>query len=215
MFQKKIFYTFVHYYFENCNLYVKCGVNCFVNMNSDELTWINDCLNGDSSSYRKLVNKYQHFAYTLAVRITKSAEDAEEVTQDAFLKAYSSLAGFKGESKFSTWFYKIVLNLAMSKVRRRKPTHQNIDDLNLQTANDNESSRKAERTYYVEKAIRSLPEDEAVIVTLFYMEDQSLDEISNIVQLSLSNTKVKLFRARKKMAEMLKNELKEDLYSIL
>ncbi len=184
-------------------------------MNSDEITWINDCLNGDSYAYRKLVNKYQHFAYTLAVRITKSAEDAEEVTQDAFLKAYASLAGFKGESKFSTWFYKIVLNLAMSKVRRCKPTHQNIDDLNLQTVNDNDSSRKTERTYYVEKAIASLPEDEAIIVTLFYMEDQSLDEISNIVQLSLSNTKVKLFRARKKMAEMLKNELKEDLYTIL
>ncbi|MEI6123182.1 MAG: sigma-70 family RNA polymerase sigma factor [Bacteroidota bacterium] len=184
-------------------------------MNSDEHSWINACLNGDSAAYRMLVNKYQHMAFTLAVRITKNNEDAEEVTQDAFLKAYGSLSGFKGESKFSTWFYKIVLNLAMSKVRRRKPTHLPMDDLNLQIANDNESKQKTERTHYVEKAIRSLPEEDAIIVTLFYMEDQSLDNIANVVGLSATNTKVKLFRARKKMAEMLQHELKEDLYTIL
>jgi len=184
-------------------------------MNIDESKIIADCLSGDSSSYRILVNKYQHFAYTLATRITRNAEDAEEVTQDAFVKAYTSLKSFKGESKFSTWLYKIVLNLAMSKVRRRKEPLQNIDDLNLQTAVDNDGVRKSERSYYVEQAINSLPEDEAVIVTLFYMEDQSLDEISSVVNLSLTNTKVKLFRARKKMAETLKSVLKEDLYSIL
>ena len=184
-------------------------------MNSDENNWIKACLEGDTASFRMLVNTYRHLAYTLAVRITKNTEDAEEVTQDAFLKAYTSLAGFKGESKFSTWFYKIVLNLAMSKVRRRKPGHQNIDELNLQTAADTESKQKTERTYYVEKAIGSLPDDEAAIVTLYYMEDQSLDEISKVVELTVTNTKVKLFRARKKMAEMLQRELKEDLYSIL
>jgi RNA polymerase sigma factor (sigma-70 family) len=184
-------------------------------MNIDEKKIISDCLNGDAESYRFLVNKYQHFAYTLAVRITRNDEDAEEVTQDAFVKAYTSLSQFKGESKFSTWLYKIVLNLAMSKVRRRKEAHQYIDDLNLQTTVDNDGARKSERSYYVEQAIASLPEDEAAIVTLFYMEDQSLEEISRVVNLSLSNTKVKLFRARKKMAEMLKSLLKEDIYSIL
>jgi RNA polymerase sigma factor (sigma-70 family) len=184
-------------------------------MNIDEKKIISDCLNGDAESYRLLVNKYQHFAYTLAVRITKNDEDAEEVTQDAFVKAYTSLSKFKGESKFSTWLYTIVLNLAKSKVRRRKEAHQNIDDLNLQTVADNDGARKSERSYYVEQAIASLPEDEAAIVTLFYMEDQSLDEISRMVNLSFTNTKVKLFRARKKMAEMLKSLLKEDIYSIL
>lgn len=184
-------------------------------MNIDEKKIISDCLNGDAAAYRLLVNKYQHFAYTLAVRITRNDEDAEEVTQDAFVKAYASLSKFKGESKFSTWLYTIVLNLAKSKVRRRKETHQNIDDLNLQTAVDNDGARKSERSYYVEQAIASLPEDEAAIVTLFYMEDQSLDEISRVMNLTITNTKVKLFRARKKMAEMLKSLLKEDIYTIL
>ena len=187
----------------------------FREMNIDEKKIIFDCLNGDAASYRILVDKYQHFAYTLAVRITKNTEDAEEVTQDAFVKAYTSLSGFKGESKFSTWLYKIVLNLSMSKVRRKKEAHQNIDDLNLQIEEEDDGARKRERSFYVEKAINSLSEDEAAIVTLFYMEDQSLDEISRVVELSLTNTKVKLFRARKKMAEMLKSVLKEDLYSIL
>jgi RNA polymerase sigma factor (sigma-70 family) len=184
-------------------------------MNIDEKKIILDCLNGDTASYRVLVDKYQHFAYTLSVRITKNAEDAEEVTQDAFVKAYRSLSGFKGDCKFSTWLYKIVVNLSVSKVRRKKEAHQNIDDLNLQVSVDNESAMKRERSYYVEKAIGSLPEDEAAIVTLFYMEDQSVDEISRIMNISVSNTKVILYRARKKMAEMLKGLLKEDIYSIL
>jgi len=184
-------------------------------MNQEEQIWINECLEGNTEAFRKIVEAYRHFAYTLAVRITKNEEDAEEVTQDAFLKAYTSLKSFKGEAKFSTWFYKIVLNMAMTKVRRRKPANQNIDDMQLSIADDNEASRKTDRTYYVEKAIRTLPEDEAAIVTLFYMEEQSLSDISEVVNLSLSNTKVKLFRARNKMAEVLKNELKENVYSLL
>ena len=184
-------------------------------MNKEEQIWINECLQGNTEAFRKLVDAYRHFAYTLAVRITKNEEDAEEVTQDAFVKAYKSLAGFKGEAKFSTWFYKIVVNLAMTKIRRRKPAHQNIDDIQVNIADDNEASRKADRTYYVEKAISTLPEDEAAIVTLFYMEEQSLNDISEVLNLSLSNTKVKLFRARNKMAVVLKNELKENVYSLL
>ncbi len=184
-------------------------------MNEEEKIIIDKCLEGDTVAFRKLVDLYRNFAFTLAVRITKNEEDAEEVTQDAFLKAYISLKNFKGESKFSTWFYKIVLNLAMTKVRRRKPAHQNIDDIHLVLTNDDEPVRKADRTYYVEKAINALPEEEAAIVTLFYMEDQSLSNISEVVNLSLSNTKVKLFRARSKMAEVLKNELKENVYSLL
>lgn len=105
--------------------------------------------------------------------------------------------------------------MAMTKVRRRKPANQNIDDMQLSIADDNEASRKTDRTYYVEKAISTLAEDEAAIVTLFYMEEQSLSDISEVVNLSLSNTKVKLFRARNKMAEVLKNELKENVYSLL
>jgi len=184
-------------------------------MNNEEQNWINECLQGNAEAFRKLVDAYRHYAYTLAMRITKNEEDAEEVTQDAFMKAYVSLKSFKGESKFSTWFYKIVLNMAMTKVRRRKPAHQNIDDVHVSLANDDEPMRKTDRTYYVEKAINALPEDEAAIVTLFYMEGQSLGDIAEVVNLSLSNTKVKLFRARNKMAGLLKNELKENIYSLL
>ncbi|HNW88474.1 MAG TPA: sigma-70 family RNA polymerase sigma factor [Bacteroidales bacterium] len=184
-------------------------------MNKEEQLWINECLQGNTEAFRKLVDAYRHFAYTLAMRITKNEEDAEEVTQDAFLKAYTSLQSYKGEAKFSTWFYKIVLNMAMTKVRRRKPAHQNIDEVHIAIANDDEPARKKDRTYYVEKAISTLPEDEASIVTLFYMEDQSLSDISEVLNLSLSNTKVKLFRARNKLAEVLKNELKENVFSLL
>ncbi|MCK9613432.1 MAG: sigma-70 family RNA polymerase sigma factor [Bacteroidales bacterium] len=184
-------------------------------MNQEEQNWINDCRRGKTEAFRLLVDKYQHFAYTLAVRITKNDEDAEEVTQDAFVKAFKSLSGFKGESKFSTWFYKIVLHLAMTKVRRKKYDFQNIDEIREAVEVDNDMQRKKDRTYYVEKAINSLPEDETAMVSLFYMEGQSVEDIAAVFNLSISNTKVKLFRARKKMAEVLQNELKENLYTIL
>jgi RNA polymerase sigma-70 factor (ECF subfamily) len=184
-------------------------------MNSEEHILIKECLGGNNDAFRQIVEKHQDSAYTLAFRITRNNEDAQEVVQDSFLKAYNSLSGFKGESKLGTWLYKIVLNMAMSKVRRKKQSVLYLDEINKDTADSNEGLKKSERTFWVEKAISSLPEEEAAIVTLFYMEDLNLDDISNIVNLTLTNTKVKLFRARKKLGEILKQTLKEDLYSIL
>jgi RNA polymerase sigma factor (sigma-70 family) len=187
----------------------------FATMKIDESILINECLKGNTEAFREIVERHQNSAYTLAFRITGNSEDAEEIVQDAFLKAYNSLPGFKGESKFGTWLYKIVLNMAISKVRRKKQNLHYIDEITTEIAESDEHLRKTERTYYVEKAIASLPEDEAAIVTFYYMEDLTIEDISGIVNLSPTNTKVKLFRARKKMAELLKSTLKEDIYTII
>lgn len=184
-------------------------------MEQDDLKCIAACLNGNMAEFRILVERYHAFAYTLALRVTKNNEDAEEVTQDAFVKVYKSLAGFKGESKFSTWLYKIVLNLSITKLKSRKNLHQPIDDKIMHIEAIDNSMVVKERTFYVEKAITSLPEEEALMVSMHYMDKVPLDDIATFFNLSLSNTKIKLFRARKKMAEVLKNELKDQLFSIL
>ena len=87
--------------------------------NSDQI-YIDKVLQGDTNAFAYLINKYKDMAYTIAIKIVKSHEDAEEVAQDSFLKAYEKLDSFKGNSKFSTWLYTIVYRNSITKIRKKK-----------------------------------------------------------------------------------------------
>lgn len=175
----------------------------------DELKIIEQVKQGDLLSFRLLVDKYKTMAFNIAIQVVRNNEDAEEVTQDAFLKIFQSISSFKGESKFSTWFYRIVFNLAVSKTRKKKIETSNIDDVQI---SDNEVSEayelhskleQVERTEQLKEAINRLKEEESTIITLFYLNENSIEEISEITNFSVSNVKVKLFRARKKLFTIL------------
>ena len=90
--------------------------------------YIEKVLQGDTSSYNYLVNNYKDMVYTLAIKIVRNHEDAEEVAQDSFVKAFQKLNSFKGESKFSTWLYTIVYRTAISKIRKKNIETTDIDD---------------------------------------------------------------------------------------
>jgi RNA polymerase sigma factor (sigma-70 family) len=173
--------------------------------NPDELKIIEQVKQGDLLSFRLLVDKYKTMAYNIAIQVVRNNEDAEEVTQDAFLKIFQSISNFKGESKFSTWFYKVVFNMAVSKTRKKKIETSNIDEVQVsdkEVANTYEVYSKleqVERTEQLKKAISKLKEEESTIITLFYLNENSIEEISEITNFSISNVKVKLFRARKKL----------------
>ncbi len=177
--------------------------------NKEELKIIEQVKEGDLLSYRLLVDKYKTMAYNIAIQVVRNNEDAEEVAQDAFLKAFQSIGSFKGESKFSTWFYRIVFNLAITKTRKKQLETSNIDDIqiaNTEVAETYETFAKLEqkeRSVQLKEAINKLKEDEALIITLFYLNENSIEEISEITKFSISNVKVKLFRARKKLFTIL------------
>lgn len=189
-------------------------------MNSDQI-YIDKVLSGDTNAFAYLINKYKDMTYTIAIKIVKSHEDAEEVAQDSFLKAYEKLNTFKGNAKFSTWLYTIVYRNSITKIRKKKVATSDIDDYVIDNHSEGddfpqiEAMKNEEQQKYVREAIDKLPEKDAVLITLFYMNDNSVEEIEQITGLSESNVKVKLFRARKKLNQELSGLLKEELNTIL
>ncbi len=183
-------------------------------------TYIDKVLQGDTNAFSYLINKYKNMAFTIAIKIVKNSEDAEEVAQDSFLKAYQKLDTFKGESKFSTWLYSIIYRNAISKIRKKKITVTDIDPFvieNHQIDDDLQSDlvKSEEQEIYVKKIINSLPEKDALLITLFYLNENSVEEIEEITGLTKTNIKVKLFRARKKLYNELSLLLKDEIQEIL
>jgi RNA polymerase sigma-70 factor (ECF subfamily) len=183
--------------------------------------YIDRVLKGDTNAFAHLINKYKDMAFTLALKIVKSREDAEEVAQDSFLKAYEKLASFKGDSKFSTWLYTIVYRSSLTKVRKKKLETTNIDSFVIDNHKEDhdfpqlEAIKNSEQKKYVKKAIDNLGETDALLITLFYLHDNSVEEIQEITEMSQSNVKVRLFRARKKLYNELSLILKEEIKTIL
>jgi RNA polymerase sigma factor (sigma-70 family) len=157
-------------------------------------------LKGETSSFKMLVERYQNLVFTIAFRITNNREEAEEVAQDVFMKVYNGLADFKGESKFSSWLYRIAYNTALTKIRNRKQGFQALDNEHGEVTNEADQVFTRE---YLNKAINMLEPDEATVITLFYLSEQSLDEIAEVLSIAPNAVKVRLHRARKKLREKL------------
>ncbi len=176
-------------------------------------------LNGQKDAFSVLVQRYQQYVFTLALRyVNNNRQDAEELAQDVFIKAYRFLGDFKQTSKFSTWLYTIVHTTAISHLRKQKNSEISIEEDMLTYLSDN----KTQHTLYntaekrsvkdqLNKAIAQLNADEARVIYLFYQAEQSIDEISLITNMSNSLVKVKLFRARQKLKSILTQQLTHEL----
>ncbi|AXG71373.1 ECF RNA polymerase sigma factor SigW [Kordia sp. SMS9] len=178
--------------------------------NTDQ-DYIAQIRSGNVNVYSALVSKYKNMVFTLALRMVENKEDAEEVSQDTFVKAYKALDRFKGTSKFSTWLYRIVYNTSLDHLKKSKRVvlSEHIDEINEADIGSMQNAltyiEAKEKKQMIEKALLQLPEEERVLLTLFYFEELSLREISEIIQLSYDNVKIKLYRSRKKLFHMLKN----------
>jgi RNA polymerase sigma-70 factor (ECF subfamily) len=176
---------------------------------------------GDPAAYAVLVNKYKKMAFNVALQMMGNREDAEEIAQDAFLKAYRALDSYKGDSKFSTWIYRIIYNTAISKLRKKKLDTSSIDEdysasVNVKsTQSAVQELREEERKVFLKQALDQLSGDDRTLITLFYLEESSVDEVCSITGLSASNVKVKLHRARKKLYAQLELILQGELKTIL
>jgi len=177
---------------------------------------INQIVEGDTNLFTILVDRYKDLVFTLALRMLKNKEEAEEVTQDTFIKTYKSLEKFKGSSKFSTWIYRVAYNSCLDRIKKNKK-HLNNVEINEFTAHevatiDNalDKMETRERKEAIQRCIDSLPSEESFLLTLYYFDDLSLDEISKIVGITANSIKVKLFRCRKKLATILKLQLEPE-----
>jgi len=168
---------------------------------------IESILKGNHSDYALLIDRYKDRAFSLLKRMLKDEMDAEEALQDSFLKAFNSLKDFRKESKFSTWFYKIVYNTALTVITKKKRQIEkqmlSIDE-DFELKDDNQAySTSNDAKEFVLKMIDKLPPRNALVVILFYIDNLSLDEISKVLDISIVNTKVMLHRSRNALRDIL------------
>lgn len=179
--------------------------------------YIDKILQGETNVFAVLVDRYKDMIFTLALKMVKNREEAEEVAQDTFIKIYNSLNKFKGDSKFSTWIYKIAYNTCLDRLKKNKKEENNIsiDDFSSHLIKTMDNALSAledkERKQAIQKCLNLLPSEENFLLTLFYFEDQSLDEIGKIMNINANNVKVKLFRSRQKLAVILKKQLEPEI----
>jgi RNA polymerase sigma-70 factor (ECF subfamily) len=162
---------------------------------------VQSILQGNRTAFRVLVERYQHLVFSIALRITNNRQEAEEVAQDVFLKVYNNLHGFKGESKFSSWLYRIAYNTALTRIRNKKPVHQPVQHATTAAATVVNEGEHVFMRADLDKTIALLEPDEAVIITLYYFAGNSVDEIASVLNIEPNAAKVRLFRARKKLRE--------------
>jgi RNA polymerase sigma factor (sigma-70 family) len=182
-----------------------------------DILYIEQVLAGKVNAYSYIVDHHKNKAYNLAYRICGNHEEAEEIAQDSFLKAYRSLKSFKMKSSFATWLYRIVYNTAISHVRIKKKGVLSLEDFPadatdfIGTNTSEEEAEKEFRSTLVNFALQKISEEERGLVSLYYYEELSTEEISDITGISKSNIKVKLFRARQKMLEIIEKVEKKNL----
>ena len=182
---------------------------------------ISRVLQGEQNAYAELVNRYQHYVFTLTLRMIKSREDAEEVAQDVFIKAFRYLSDFRGESKFSTWLYTIVNTTCITFLRKKKLDIHSLDNEKVFELADSQDSgfranmvEQKSRVNMVNEAIALLSPDDGEIITLFYKAEQNLEEISKILGMETNTVKVRLHRARTRLKEKMEKHFSEEIKNI-
>ncbi|MBC9794732.1 RNA polymerase sigma factor [Sinomicrobium weinanense] len=172
--------------------------------------YIRKVIGGDASAFAPLVERYKDMVFTLAVKMLRDREEAEEVAQDVFVTCYCSLSTFKGRSKFSTWLYKIVYHRCLDVLRGKKKyvVSDDIDaviEVEEKELNALQQIVENDRNEAIRKAVRLLPEEDQVLIWMYYFDELTVKEIAKVVHLSEANVKVKLFRSRKFLYRLLQN----------
>ena len=168
-------------------------------------SYVEKVLNGETEYFARLLERYSKQVFSLIVKIVGNREDAEDLTQDVFVKVYGSLSQFRGESSFSTWIYRIAYHKAISATRKKNVAFIPVDELMLSDVPDEPDepvfgdSDMEMRITCLNRALEQLPPDERAIILFFYKENKSMEEIAVITKLTVTNVKTKIYRIRKKL----------------
>jgi RNA polymerase sigma-70 factor, ECF subfamily len=189
---------------------------------SEELMLVNAARGGDVGAFEQLVRKYDRNVFRIANHITQNREDAEDVVQDAFLKAFQNLAQFQGQSKFYTWLVRIAVNEALMRLRRRRPERMVSLDEDINTGEDTiprevaDWSPNPEQLYnqselreILQKTIQGLPPSFRTVFVLRDVEGLSTEETADALGLSIPAVKSRLLRARLQLRERLTKYFKK------
>ncbi|WP_108425779.1 RNA polymerase sigma factor [Flagellimonas amoyensis] len=185
-------------------------------LTTNEKELINKIRNGNTVAFSDLVDGHKDLVYTLCIRMLGNREDAEEVSQDVFIKVFTALRNFKGDSKLSTWIYRIAYNACLDRLKRTKKERMRVEVDHLKgsafSVMDNALDRmvQEERSVLINSCLAALPAEDASILTLFYFEEKNLLEMEKVLDLSANTIKVRLFRARKKLAAIMERKFDKE-----
>jgi len=172
---------------------------------------------GNTRAFSDLVDGYKDLVYTLAIRMLGNREEAEEVSQDVFIKVYKSLPNFKGDSKISTWIYRIAYNSCLDRIKKikKKRMQMDLDHLDQIAYADLDTAYhkmvEAERTQIIDECLSQLSPEDAGVLTLFYLEEKNLQEMEETTNLPANTLKVRLFRARKRLASVMEKHMNKEI----
>jgi len=184
----------------------------------DELYYIEKVKSGQTHYFSYIVENYKEIVFSIALKVLKNRDDAEEMAQEVFIKVYKSLHTFRGTSKFSTWLYSITYNHCISHTRKKKYDVSSLDNVQVKEEADDinlDGFSDEERREYLETALKKLPAEDYTLVILYYYKDLSVEEVAAATNLSESNVKVKLHRARKKLYTLLNDMLSDEIHALL
>jgi RNA polymerase sigma factor (sigma-70 family) len=184
-----------------------------VNIENEEAL-LDQILAGDSKCFALLVDKYKNYAYTISYKILQNRSEAEEASQDSFVKAYHHLKDFNRQSKFSTWLYRIVFNTSISQKRKTRYRFESIEKSIIEHPPLADQLEKNDKERFVAKALERLNELDKLCLQLFYLKEFSLEEIAIMMDQTPSNVKVRVHRARIKVANELTKILKEEALTL-
>lgn len=181
----------------------------------EENQLIDRILAGDERCYADLVDHYKRYAFTIALKIVGDRPEAEEVAQDAFIKAYHYLKGFNRTARFSTWLYRIVFNTAISYKRKKRIRFEDIQDNPVENPDraDSETEMK-DKQAFVAAAMTRLNESDQLAIQLFYIREFSLEEVAEMMGQNMNTVKVRIHRARLRLADELKRILKQEAVTL-
>jgi RNA polymerase sigma-70 factor (ECF subfamily) len=166
---------------------------------AQEAEWIERARARDTDAFRLLVDAYRHMAYAVALRILGHAEEAEEATQESFVRAWKALPNFRGDAKFSTWLYRIVTRRAFDRleaVRRRRGREVGVEAAESLPGESGPDVSAWQRARMLETLLSKLPETQRAVVTLFYYEERSVNEVAETLDMPTGTVKTHLSRAR-------------------
>ncbi len=188
-----------------CNQTIKPASNRCNMETAVEKGLINRIRNGEPEAFAEFLHHHHHTVHSLIFQMVSSREDAEELTQDVFIKAYQKINSFRGESAISTWLYRIAYNTAISAVRKKKPiflpldenTNHHIPEAVVDEILNRDHDEQLLQS--IKQAIDKLNPEEKGLISLYYTQGRPVKEIATIMKLTKANVKIKLFRIRKKI----------------
>ncbi|WP_421823567.1 RNA polymerase sigma factor [Flagellimonas oceanensis] len=199
-----------------CNLNPTFGVQCTM-LTNKEKQLISEMRKGNTRAFSDLVDSYKDMVFTLSVRMLGNREEAEEVSQDVFIKVFKSLQNFKGDSKLSTWVYRIAYNTCLDRIRKikKKRIHTDLEHIDQIAYADLDTAfqkmLETERSGLINQCLSKLSAEDAGVLTLFYLEEKNLQEMEKATSLPVNTLKVRLYRARKRLASIMEKSVNKEI----